>query len=54
MSAAHRSSAEIRRSLDFPVIDADAHVVEVPAALLDFLKQVAGVDAKTAQQGVAQ
>jgi predicted TIM-barrel fold metal-dependent hydrolase len=44
MSGAHKSSVEVRKSLDFPVIDADAHVVEAPFAFMDFLKQVAGPD----------
>jgi len=52
--AAHKkmSSVEVRQSLDYPVIDADAHVVEAPFALQDFLKQVAG--AKTAERYAAQ
>ena len=42
MSGAHKSSTEVRKSLDFPVIDADAHVVEAPFAFQDFIKQVGG------------
>ena len=39
---AERSAAEIRRSLDHPVIDGDGHLVEVGPVFLDYLKQVGG------------
>ncbi len=35
-------SASIRESLDHPIIDADAHVLEVLPVFLDFVRQVAG------------
>ena len=34
--------AEVRKRLDHPIIDADAHVIECEFALEDFIKQVAG------------
>ena len=34
--------AKIRDSIDHPIIDADAHVIEARFALLDFVKKVAG------------
>jgi hypothetical protein len=39
-----RTSVEIRRGLDHPIVDGDGHFVEVEAVLLDYLKQVAGPD----------
>jgi len=41
-NAASLTSAEVRRRLDHPVIDADGHLVECPPVLIDFLKQVGG------------
>lgn len=41
-NAGGKSSAEIRRGLDHPVIDSDAHIIEVQPVLIDYLKQVAG------------
>ena len=38
----HKSSAEIRKKLGYPVIDGDGHMVEVGPVVLDFLKIVAG------------
>ena len=37
--------SDVRAKLDHPVIDCDAHVIEMPAAIEDFFKQVAGNDA---------
>ena len=42
MTKARRSSAEIRRDLGHPVIDADGHLVECPPVLIDFVKQAGG------------
>ncbi|MBT3990058.1 MAG: amidohydrolase family protein [Rhodospirillaceae bacterium] len=36
---------DVRAKVDHPVIDCDAHVVESPFAVLDFLKQILGNDA---------
>ena len=35
-------AADIRASLDHPVVDADGHMLEYAPVFLDFLKQVAG------------
>ena len=35
---------KIRDSIDYPIIDADAHVIEARFALHDFVKQIAGPD----------
>ena len=40
MSAA--AAAEIRAGLDHPVIDADGHLIEIPALFVDALREVAG------------
>ncbi|MBT3307064.1 MAG: hypothetical protein HN377_11365, partial [Alphaproteobacteria bacterium] len=37
-------AAEIRISIGHPVIDGDGHLVEAPATILDYVKQVAGPD----------
>ena len=37
-----RRVRDIRGRIDHPIIDADAHVIEGPFALHDFVKQVAG------------
>jgi predicted TIM-barrel fold metal-dependent hydrolase len=37
-------SSELRAKLDHPVIDGDAHIIECPFVLPDFLKQVGGAD----------
>ena len=39
-----RRVRDIRGRIDHPIIDADAHVIEGPFALHDFVKQVAGSD----------
>ena len=41
-------SAAVREKLDHPVIDADAHLIEVEPLLLDYVKEVAG--ARVAQR----
>ncbi len=46
------SSAKIRARLNHPVIDGDAHIVEFPGVVLDFLKQVAGADAVVRYQAL--
>jgi predicted TIM-barrel fold metal-dependent hydrolase len=38
----NRTSLDVRRSLDHPIIDGDGHLVECPPVLMDFLKQVGG------------
>jgi len=38
------SVRKIRDAIDYPIIDADAHVIEARFALHDFVKQVAGPD----------
>jgi predicted TIM-barrel fold metal-dependent hydrolase len=35
-------AAEIRKAIGHPVIDGDGHLVEAPATILDYVKQVAG------------
>ena len=42
-----RSAAEIRESLDHPVIDVDGHMLESYPVLLDFVKDVAGSEMAT-------
>jgi predicted TIM-barrel fold metal-dependent hydrolase len=37
-------SAEIRAKLDHPIVDGDAHIVEVQPVFVEYLKQVAGPD----------
>ena len=34
----------IRDAIDYPIIDADAHVIEARFALHDFVKKIAGPD----------
>lgn len=52
-----RKVRDIRGRIDHPIIDADAHVIEGPFALHDFVKQVAGpevadkLEAKQKQRG---
>jgi predicted TIM-barrel fold metal-dependent hydrolase len=38
------TSAEVRAALDHPVIDADAHCIEVTPVLLDYLRDIGGAD----------
>ena len=38
------SVSKIRDAIDYPIIDADAHVIEARFALHDFVKQIAGPD----------
>ena len=42
--AKNSKSAAIRARLNYPVIDADAHVLEGDWAVHDFIKKVGGVD----------
>ena len=37
-------AVEIRRKLGHPVIDGDAHLLEIGPVVLDFLEQVGGPD----------
>lgn len=38
------ASSRLRETLDHPVIDGDAHIIECPFVLPDFLKQIGGAD----------
>ena len=42
--AKNSRSAAIRARLNYPVIDADAHVLEGDWAVMDFIKKVGGPD----------
>ncbi|MFM9967740.1 MAG: hypothetical protein ACKVQK_04955, partial [Burkholderiales bacterium] len=46
------ASAKVRERLDHPVIDGDAHIVEFPGVVLDYLKRVAGNDAVVRYQAL--
>lgn len=37
-----RNAAEIRKSIDHPIIDGDGHIVEILPVFLDYLRQVGG------------
>ena len=51
-SAKRSASAKVRSRLNHPVIDGDAHIVEFPVVVLDFLKRVAGADAVVRYQAL--
>ncbi len=38
-------AAEVRSRLDFPIIDADGHIIELTPVLLEYIRQVGGGDA---------
>ena len=46
MSTAHSgaSAAEVRAKLGYPIVDADAHVIECGFAIQDFIAKVGGKD----------
>jgi hypothetical protein len=47
MTTTHPSkSADVRRQLGHPVIDADGHFREATPVLLDYVKAVGGADAR--------
>ena len=39
------ASAQIRASLDHPLIDGDSHIIEYTPVLMDYIKQSGGGDA---------